>query len=109
MAQLLLCPFCNSDGEIYKDRTYPTKYKTFATETQAENWIAEMRKKYIIKESNVICTYRKRVIKYRARIERQAFIPRCTKSGCLGRNVILFPTQEAAEAAWNRRADHDDN
>lgn len=104
MANLLRCPFCNSAGEIYTGRSYAPNCKTFATETEAKDWIAGIRQKYIVKAEAITERHYKRGKKFTARVEKQAFIPRCTKQGCLGRNVIMFPTQEAAEAAWNGRA-----
>lgn len=103
---LLHCPFCGSAGEIFKGRSYPANCRTFQTETEAEDWIAEMRKKYIIKAEAISERHFKRGAKYTARVEKQAYIPRCTKPGCIARSVVLFSSLEAAEEAWNGRADN---
>ena len=102
--QLLRCPFCRSEGEIYDGRTYPARCKTFSSKELAEDWIAEMQQKHVIKEFGIIKKHAKSGSRYTAQIEIQAFIPRCSKIGCIGRNAMaMFPSKEAAEAAWNTR------
>ena len=102
--QLSRCPFCGAAGEINDGRTYPARCKTFSSKPLAEEWIAEMQKEHVIKEFAIIKKHAKSGSRYTARVEIQAFIPRCSKIGCIGRNAMaMFPSKEAAEAAWNTR------
>ena len=102
--RLLSCPFCGAAGEINDGRTYPARCKTFPSKELAEEWIAEMQREQVIKEFAIIKKHAKSGSRYTAQVEIQAFIPRCSKIGCIGRNAMaMFPSKEAAEAAWNTR------
>ena len=37
-------------------------------------------------------------------IKGKSYQPRCIKTSCLGRSAKKFPSLEAAEKAWNKRA-----
>ena len=104
--QLLCCPFCGAAGEIYDGRTYPARCKTFSSKAMAEEWISEMQREHAVKEFAITKRHVMKGFRFSAKVEIQAFIPRCTKIGCIGRNTTaLFPSREAAATAWNSRSE----
>ena len=101
--RLLPCPFCGKPAEISTAREYDVKSKDFKTPQQAQDWLAENAQPDSTK-TGVTPMYGKKNVKYRAYYNRPGYVPRCTKSGCPGRSVSMFKTEQVAIEAWNRRA-----
>lgn len=112
MTELKACPFCGGKAEIYTGRNFPHMGKSLCTsEEEARGEL----KKYM--EIGTVHSYRigsgrmQRAnmktpkTKWGVVVEMKAFIPRCCKSGCLGRTQNMFLSEKEAAESWNTRHD----
>lgn len=101
--QLLACPFCGSPAEIYTGREYAKKYKEFPSVEEAQEWLRNNAEPSTT-ETGILPGRGRKAGIYRAFYNRPGYIPRCTKTGCPGRNIIMYKTEQAAIEKWNGRA-----
>lgn len=90
--ELKPCPFCGSKSELY------TRYDSFENAAECKSEIP--------KNAKIICEKkypgRNRVYVYKKIL----YIPRCTVSSCMGRNIKGFEIKEESIEAWNRRSEN---
>jgi hypothetical protein len=109
MFELKKCPYCGGKSEMYTGRNFPEYGKSLCkTKEEAEALLEQYRAVGIVVKWNIYQRFRRSLTgneRWGVRVVHQGFIPRCLNTKCVGRNAMMFHTEEEAADAWNRRSE----